>query len=48
MQDHLNNGLGYHQRGLLDDAARLYDAALAADPEHPDALHLLGVVALQQ
>ena len=48
MHDHLSKGLAYHQRGLLDEAARLYDAVLAADPEQPDALHLLGVVALQQ
>ncbi len=48
MQDHVQKGLVCHQRGLLDEAARLYGAALTADPEDPDALHLLGVVALQQ
>jgi len=48
MQDHLNRGLAYHQQGLVDEAARHYEAALAANPEEPDALHLLGVAALQQ
>ncbi|HEX5273395.1 MAG TPA: tetratricopeptide repeat protein, partial [Gemmataceae bacterium] len=48
MHEQLNTALAYHQRGLLDEAARLYDAVLADDPEQPDALHLLGVVSLQQ
>jgi tetratricopeptide (TPR) repeat protein len=43
----LNTALDYHQRGLLDQAARVYQALLARNPNHADALHLLGVVALQ-
>jgi predicted O-linked N-acetylglucosamine transferase (SPINDLY family) len=35
----------HHQAGRLPEAAALYREALAADPEHPDALHLLGVLA---
>jgi tetratricopeptide (TPR) repeat protein len=37
-----------HQRGQLDEAALIYREILAAQPDQPDALHLLGVVALQQ
>ena len=48
MNDVLNTALGYHQRGLLDQAARVYQAILAQNPDHADALHLLGVVALQR
>jgi tetratricopeptide (TPR) repeat protein len=48
MPDDLNAALGYHQRGQLEQAARAYQAILAADPEHADAWHLLGVVAHQQ
>jgi tetratricopeptide (TPR) repeat protein len=47
MHDELSIGLERHQRGLLDEAARRYRAVLAANPDHPDALHLLGVVAHQ-
>jgi Flp pilus assembly protein TadD len=34
-----------HRAGRLDEARRGYLEVLAADPEHPDALHLLGVMA---
>jgi tetratricopeptide (TPR) repeat protein len=46
--DDLNLGLGYHQNGHLAQAAQLYQNVLARDPQHVDALHLLGVVAYQQ
>jgi tetratricopeptide (TPR) repeat protein len=48
MSNDLNLGLREHQRGRLGEAARLYRNVLAAQPDHADALHLLGVVALQQ
>jgi tetratricopeptide (TPR) repeat protein len=48
MQDDLSLALQYHQNGHLDQAAQLYQKVLANDPQHADALHLLGVVALQQ
>jgi tetratricopeptide (TPR) repeat protein len=41
-------GLRQHQAGRLEDAQRLYESALAQEPQQPDALHLLGVVALQR
>ena len=43
----LNEAMEYHGRGELSRAARIYESALAEDPEEPDALHLLGLVALQ-
>ncbi|HLW66794.1 MAG TPA: tetratricopeptide repeat protein [Gemmataceae bacterium] len=48
MSDALSLALRHHQRGQLDDAARLYQSILAEQPDHADALHLLGVVALQR
>jgi tetratricopeptide (TPR) repeat protein len=46
--DTLTLGLQQHQLGRLDAAARVYQSVLAGEPGHPDALHLLGVVALQK
>lgn len=39
--------MAHHQAGRLNDAKLIYDQALKLDPRHPDALHLLGLVALQ-
>ncbi|WP_325169496.1 tetratricopeptide repeat protein [Azospirillum agricola] len=44
----LGDGLRLHQAGRLDEAEAVYRAILAADAEHPDALHLLGVAAHQR
>ena len=38
-------GLRHHQAGRLEEAAKNYRQILTEDPEQPDALHLLGVVA---
>jgi len=40
-------GLAHHQAGRLDQAEALYRKALEKDPDHADALHLLGVIAYQ-
>ena len=48
MRDDLSTALSYHQQGLLDQAARIYQIFVDRDPAHADALHLLGVVALQR
>jgi tetratricopeptide (TPR) repeat protein len=48
MQDDFTIALHHHLSGRLDQAAQLYQAVLAHNPEHADALHLLGVVAHQQ
>ncbi len=47
MEDKLQVAIQHHQRGQLQEAARLYQTVLAHNPNHPDALHLLGVVAHQ-
>ena len=38
----------HHQHGRLPDAEALYRNILQQQPEHADALHLLGVIALQR
>jgi protein O-GlcNAc transferase len=41
-------GLARHQQGNLVEAERHYDAALKSQPDHFEALHMLGVIALQR
>jgi tetratricopeptide (TPR) repeat protein len=48
MSVHLSEALEEHGRGNLERAASVYKAALAEDPDHADALYLLGVIAIQQ
>jgi tetratricopeptide (TPR) repeat protein len=48
MHDDLSEAVRHHEQGRLDQAAQLYRQVLAHNPNQPDALHLLGVVALQQ
>ena len=43
----LRAGLTHHRAGRLSQAEALYRKVLAVDPNHPEALHLLGVVAYQ-
>lgn len=40
-------GIQHHEAGRLRKAERLYRRVLESKPEHPDALHLLGVLASQ-
>ena len=47
MQEHLNRAIEKHQAGAFDEAESLYREVLRLDPEHPDALHLLGVLGFQ-
>mgnify|MGYP001393217255 CR=1 FL=1 len=42
----LQQGIAAHQEGKLQDAERLYRATLQAQPNHPDANHNLGVLAV--
>jgi len=44
----LADALALHRADRLDEAERLYDQLLEADPEHPDALHLKGVARMQR
>jgi tetratricopeptide (TPR) repeat protein len=48
MSDDLALGLQEHQRGRLEQAAQRYRNVLRAQPNHADALHLLGVALHQQ
>jgi tetratricopeptide (TPR) repeat protein len=48
MENTLSAAFQFHQRGDLDEAARIYQILVAGNPGHADPHHLLGVVALQQ
>ena len=41
----LQTALGYHHVGKLDEAATLYLQILSKEPQHADALHLMGMIA---
>lgn len=43
----LQQAVAHHQEGRLQDAELLYRAILQAQPNHPDANHNLGMLALQ-
>jgi tetratricopeptide (TPR) repeat protein len=43
----VQQALVLHQRGQIGDAESLYRQVLAAEPDHPDALHLLGLAKFQ-
>lgn len=47
LQEALRIAIGHHQAGQLAQAEAIYRQILQAQPKHPDALHLLGVIALQ-
>jgi tetratricopeptide (TPR) repeat protein len=43
----LQTALAHHQAGRIAEAERLYRGILAVVPEHPEAMHHLGIVAMQ-
>ncbi len=47
MSDELRLALEHHQRGDLHQAVTIYQQILAQNPQHADAMQLLGVAALQ-
>jgi len=47
LADALNLALQHHRAGRLTEAENIYRQVLAHLPDHPDALHLLGVVCQQ-
>jgi Flp pilus assembly protein TadD len=48
MQALLDQAVDLHGQGRLDEAARLYQQILTANPGHMDARHMLGVLRAQQ
>ncbi len=44
----IRSGLRHHQSGRLVQAQAFYERVLAIKPSHPDALNLLGVIALKR
>lgn len=48
LQQAFQLALQYHQNGRLTEAEGLYLQILAAQPDHPEILHFLGIVALQR
>lgn len=47
MQSRFREGLALHRQGDLAGAERIYQEVLDRQPRHFDALHMLGVIALQ-
>lgn len=47
-ENEIGQAVALHRQGRLDEAARLYSAIIAALPDRPDALNLLGLVRYQQ
>ncbi|MGA2441807.1 MAG: tetratricopeptide repeat protein [Tepidisphaeraceae bacterium] len=47
VQQQLQSGLSHHQAGRLAEAEKMYRQVLVQQPDHADALHLLGVLAGQ-
>jgi len=48
IQEALNQAIQHHRAGRLQEAEIIYRQILSAQPNDPDALHLLGVIAHQQ
>jgi len=47
LQQQIESGMSHHRAGRLAEAERIYRQVLARQPDHADALHLLGVLAMQ-
>jgi len=47
LEQQIESGFSHHQAGRLAEAERIYRQVLARQPDHADALHLLGVAAGQ-
>lgn len=47
IREAFGTAVGLHQAGRVAEAERLYRQILQADPRHCDALHMLGVLAMQ-
>jgi tetratricopeptide (TPR) repeat protein len=47
LQRQLEQGMEHHRAGRFEDAEKIYSAILAKVPGQPDALNLLGVIAME-
>ena len=47
IEQSLQSGLQHHRSGRFGEAEKIYRQILAREPNQPDALHLLGMIALQ-
>src|ERR1700723_3202307 len=47
IESHLHRGKRLHGAGRLAEADQVYQQILAAAPNHPDTLHMMGVLLLQ-
>ncbi|MEE9496794.1 MAG: tetratricopeptide repeat protein, partial [Desulfobacterales bacterium] len=47
MMNELEEAIQYHQAGQLEDAQKAYHRILTINPDHYEALHLLGTIAYQ-
>lgn len=47
-QRELETAIDLHRRGDREAAAKIYERLLGADPNHVDAIHLLGAIALEK
>lgn len=43
-----SDAYNHHNQGRIDDAEKLYRSIISTSPNHSDALHLLGVIALER
>ena len=48
LQEAIDLAIQHHTAGDLAKAESIYQQVLQTDPNHPDALHLLGVIAHQK
>jgi Flp pilus assembly protein TadD len=48
MTSELEQAVAHQKAGRLSEAEEIYRRLLAAEPEHPEALHWLGVLFLQR
>jgi hypothetical protein len=44
----IQDALNHQQAGRLAEAEQIYRQILSSDPQHPDCLHLLGMIAFEQ
>jgi tetratricopeptide (TPR) repeat protein len=47
IQDLMERGIIFHRAGMLRQAQEIYEQTLVSQPDHVDAMHLLGLIAYQ-